>query len=77
MNKERRKELEKVEALISEARNLLEEVRDGEEDALCNLPESFQMSERGEKMEDAISSMNDVLDALEEAEGSLEELRNN
>lgn len=74
MNKTRRKALGKIIDLISEARTLLEDIRDEEQEAFDNMPESLQASERGETMEDAISTMDDIISSLEDAESELEEL---
>ena len=74
MNAQRRKMLGKVSDLISEARTLLEDIRDEEQEAFDNMPESLQASERGEAMEDAISTMDDIISSLEDAESELEEL---
>ena len=60
MNKARRKELAEIVELLEEARERLEAVRDEEEEALENLPESLQASERGEAMQAAIDAMEDV-----------------
>lgn len=72
MNKARRKELAEIVELLEEARERLEAVRDEEEEALENLPESLQASERGGAMQAAIDAMEDVLDALDT--GALEEI---
>jgi hypothetical protein len=58
MNKDRRNRIANI---ISDLDDILSE----EQDAYDNLPESFQQSERGEKMQEAI-------DYLEEAKSSLE-----
>lgn len=58
MNADRRKRL----ATIIEELNAL---RDEEELAKENLPESFQYGEQGEKMEQACDSMQEAIDALE------------
>lgn len=75
MNKERRKRLSDIRAKIEELQDLLEEVRTEEQDALDNLPESLQGSERGQAMEDAVQNIDDAigwlgtaLDDIEEAE---------
>ena len=65
MNKMRRKELAKIIDLLSEAKEQLEAVRDDEEEAFDNLPESLQESECGQSMQNAIDAMNDVLDTLD------------
>lgn len=38
-----------------------------EQDAFDNLPEGFQLSERGEAMESAISSIDDAIISIESA----------
>ena len=76
MNAQRRKSLEKVEALIAEARSLLEEVVTEEKDAYDNMPESLQNSERGETMYDNLSQLEDMVANLEEAEDTLVNVRN-
>ena len=52
MNKERRKELEKVIEQLQALSEQLDILSEEESEALENLPESLQSSERGEKMED-------------------------
>ena len=65
MNRIRRKELAEIISLIEEARERLEAVRDDEQEAFDNLPESIQYSERGETMEEYISTMEELLDYLD------------
>ena len=76
MNAQRRKQLERIEALITEARSLLEEVVTEEKDAYDNMPESIQNSERGETMSDNLSQLEDMVANLEEAEDILINVRN-
>ena len=47
MNRTRRAMIAKASALISQAHDLLDEVKSEEEEAFDNMPESFQESERG------------------------------
>ena len=68
MNKVRRKELARVVDLLDQARDLLEIIRDEEQEAFDNLPESIQCSERRETMEDYISTMEEMLDYLDTGE---------
>ncbi len=68
MNKVRRKELARVVDLLDRARDLLETIRDEEQEAFDNLPESIQCSERGEAMENCISTMEEMLDYLDTGE---------
>lgn len=72
MNKIRRKELasivaklETLDAIRLEISEMLESVIDEEQEALDNLPESLQDSEKGQQMQEYIDSMTDVLDNLE------------
>lgn len=68
MNKARRKELARVVDLLDQARDLLETIRDEEQEAFDNLPESIQCSERGGAMENCISTMEEMLDYLDTGE---------
>lgn len=71
MNNERRKRLADIvtqlQALppIDEIKSDLEGIRDDEQEAYDNLPESLQNGERGEQMQAAISAMEEVIDALD------------
>lgn len=73
MNNQRRKELRKAMELLSEARGIIESVRDEEQEAFDNLPEGIQYSDRGEAMEEKISTMEDVISSLVEDENSIED----
>jgi len=73
MNAQRRKRIQEALGLISEARIILEEALDGEQEAYDNMPESLQYSERGEGMADNISNLEEAIGSLEEVEG-LEDL---
>lgn len=68
MNKVRRKDLARVVDLLDRARDLLETIRDEEQEAFDNLPESIQYSERGETMEGYIGTMEEMLDYLDTGE---------
>lgn len=72
MNRGRRKalrgivrKLEQMEELQAEIRDLLEQVRGEETEALESMPESLQGSERGQQMQEYIDTMADVLDDLD------------
>lgn len=77
MNKQRRNSLnalqDRIAALglddlhstIREIIEELESLRDEEQDAFDNLPESLQQGERGQDMEAGIDNINTALDALE------------
>lgn len=85
MNKARRKELARIQGELSTALDTLnglkadlENVRDEEQDYLDNMPESLQQSERGEMAQQAVSNLDQVIDALdglldEDIDGLLDE----
>ena len=74
MNKARRAKIEDACDLIAKAREILEQVKEEEDDAFCNLPDSFQESERGEQMQEYIYNLEDVCSNLEEAEETAYEI---
>lgn len=67
MNKIRRKTLEQVYEKLADIRDILDEVRDEEECAKDNLPESLEGSERYESMEEAVENLEDALSSIEDA----------
>ncbi|KAK9680648.1 hypothetical protein QE152_g38908 [Popillia japonica] len=62
---ERRKRLKEAIELIERATAVVEEIKDEEQEALENLPENLQESERADNMQECI-------DLLEEIQGDLE-----
>ena len=72
MNKIRRKAVAKIITKLEELKNLrseiyemLEEVKDEEQEALDNMPYSLQESERGQQMQEYIDTMDSVLSDLD------------
>ena len=74
MNNTRRKAIENVIEMISNARLALDELREEEEEYMNNIPENLTGSERYEKAEEACYEMEDIVSSLEEMEGRLEEV---
>jgi len=74
MNNQRRKQLAEVIRSIEDARNLLETIKDEEQEAYDNMPESLQEGEKGSAMSEKIDSMESVFDDLERAVDSLNEV---
>lgn len=72
MNKIRRKQLSDIMDKIAEVQELLESVRDEEQEAMDNMPESLQASERYTTMSDAVESMDLALYSLQEAADNIE-----
>lgn len=56
---------------VSEIRDEVSIISSEEQDALDNLPEGIQDSERGEAMQEAIDNLDSAVESLEEAEGYL------
>lgn len=73
MNKSRRKQIENIQSRILDLKDELETVRNEEQEAYDNLPESFQDGEKGEKMNNALENLDYAYSSLEEIEEYLEE----
>ena len=72
MKEERLKTLKHCLNMIQNAHDVLEEVRDEEQDAFDNLPEGLQYSERGDMMQDAVDTLDEAIDYLYDVLSSLE-----
>lgn len=75
MNNERRKELARAFELVEEALTIVQTVKDAEQEAVDNLSDRFPGSERVEKMEETVSSLEEADDALEQALVGIEAAR--
>ena len=73
MNDDRRKQLSKANIMLADARMIMEQVRDGEQEAFDNLPESLQQGKKGTAMEEAISTLEDAISGIEDAERSCDD----
>ena len=67
MNEARRDRLRAAVKKLSDVHSIVETVCDKEEDCLDNYPENLQNSDRFERTETAVDSLNDALERLEEA----------
>lgn len=74
MNNDRRKRiraeltnLEKAMGLLSDIKSALEDIRDEEQEAYDNMPESFQNGDKGEAAQAAIGELDSAIDALDGA----------
>lgn len=65
MNKQRRKQLEKVVELLTAQMEELEYIKDEEQECYDNLPEGLQCSEKGEVMEENIDEIDSAISDLE------------
>ena len=73
MNKQRRQDLLDVLALLSEASDRLNEIREEEQEAFDNMPEGLQCSSRGETMQEAIDTMDEWNSDIEDIKSRIEE----
>lgn len=74
MNKERRNRLEEAKEKIAEILCTIEEVRDEEEAAYDNLPESILNGERGELMCNNVYELEEICDSLESLSNDIDKL---
>ena len=51
---------------MEKAQGIIEEVKDEEQEAHDNLPESFQYGEKGEQMEECIEQLEEAYDQCDE-----------
>jgi len=77
MNKDRRERLTKlVLQKLEDARGDLQAILEEEQDAYDNLPESFQNGEKGIVMQEGIDDMATVIDEIDGAVISVEDIVN-
>ena len=67
MNKDLRKELERANTLIKEAKEIVESSRDKERDKLDNMPEGLLQSDHGQQVVTAASALEDTVYDLDSA----------
>ena len=73
MNTRRRASLLKAVDLLNEAKEIVDTAQEEEQDALDNMPESLEGTERYEKMENAADLLSDVSQNLDDAIEWIEE----
>ena len=73
MNNQNRKELKTAIALIEQAREIIERMKEEEQTKFDNLSEGLQQTEQGVKFEETFSTFEDVCSELSEAVTSIEE----
>lgn len=74
MNKQRRHRLGKAFNLIIEAEEILEEVKQEEDEARENLPDNFRDGDRGQQMQDAIDMIDEAIGYCQDAESVIEQI---
>lgn len=74
MNRDRRKRLGKAFDLVTEAEQIIEEVKSEEEESMENLPDNFRYGDRGEEMQNYIDMMDEVIGYCQDAESVIEQI---
>lgn len=71
MNKARREQIQKTIDKLTAIKTEIEDIQSKEEDAFDNMPENLQDSLRGSQSQDAIDSLGEAVESIEEALDSL------
>ncbi len=71
MNADRRKRINDIVSTLEQLHADIEAIRDEEQESFDNTPESLQQSEKGQKSEEAISTLEDVASEIENAKDNL------
>lgn len=72
MNKQNRKDLEKLIDKLDEIKTDIEFMQEDEESKYDNLPEGIQDSEKGDAMQEAIEYLGYAVDSIDEAIDNLQ-----
>ena len=65
MNSERRKQIETAMEMLAIVRGLIEDAKEGEEEAFGAMPENLQGSEGGQAMESNVESLEEALSDID------------
>lgn len=74
MNNARRKQLQRIQDELRDIYERLDILCDEEQEAYDNMPESLQDTERGERSQNAIDTLESVRDQVLEAADELDEV---
>ena len=75
MNKDRRARISKLQEQLQDIMSALDEIRNEEQEAYDNMPESIQYGERGDAMTDAIDNMDEAASLLEDIDSYLDDAK--
>ncbi len=73
MNQARRNIINNQISALQDAEHHLSDVREEEQEAFVNMPESLQGGERGEAMQEAINQLDEAMEAIRNACDALSE----
>lgn len=72
MNDKKRSVLKQAILLLGKVSDYVSQVEDDEQDALDNMPENLQSSERYEKIENAIDKLEEAINGIDEVKENIE-----
>lgn len=75
MNDKRRKALKDAQMYMERVSDIVSGVLDEEQDALDNMPENLQYSEKYERIEAAIDKLESALEQIDNAKDDIDEAR--
>lgn len=75
MNRRRRARLQEADSLLSKVLEIVDDVREEEQDSIDNCPENLQNSERYAAMEDVVSELEEARDKIQEASEHIDRAR--
>ena len=73
MNNRRRKALKDAHYLLERASEVISKVLDEEQDAVDNMPENLQSSEKYERMETAIDKLEEAVEQIDSVKENIDE----
>lgn len=73
MNKQRKERFNEVIASLDEAKDILVDIQAEEQDSYNSLPESLQLSSRGDKMQEYIDLMGCAIEKIDDVIRFIEE----
>ncbi len=72
MNKERRKEIQRAAALLEEAKEIITQAKDDEQEYRDNMPESIAAGDKGDTADSDISALETAENSIDDAISELE-----
>ena len=74
MNKNRREKIGKAFELVGTAQEILQAVREEEQEAYENLPDNFRDGEKGEEMQNYMEMIEEAVGYLDDANSVIEQI---
>lgn len=72
MNNKKRSVLKQAMFLLERVSDYVSQIEEDEQDALDNMPENLQSSDRYEKMENAIDKLEEAINGIDEVKENIE-----